>query len=321
MASLRRVPKPPAKMTAFIMLDRLLKVNNRKLLAGIDKVTDRTDHVVEHDTGHARIDTDPEGMIHNVISTFQIADYAVALTRGAHFIKGGMLQKIARKQVACLDLPALQVLGKVVTGEARIFLHRDKETEPSRVGILLRFGKDKAGYTRKAFFQVGEVRPPGFDNGVQFLKLGTADGGLHIGHFQVIPEMGINIFMVVTYRKVAKLFAETIFARVVNAPDTPAVTAPVTERVHQFVQQRIIGIDSTALTHRHVVRRIETARADMANRTRFLFHTADCISRAKGIAIILYQPEVMFITEIFDSLQIKRVTQRVSNHYRFSFGR
>lgn len=50
--------------------------------------------------------------------------------------------------------------------------------------------------------------------------------------------------MVVTYRKVAELFAETIFARVVNAPDTPAVTAPVTERVHQFVQQRIIGIDS-----------------------------------------------------------------------------
>ena len=47
---------------------------------GRDKVTDRTDHVVEHGTGHTRIDTDPEGMIHNVISTFQIADYAVALT-------------------------------------------------------------------------------------------------------------------------------------------------------------------------------------------------------------------------------------------------
>lgn len=92
MASLRRVPKPPAKMTAFIMLDRLLKVNNRKLLTGRDKVTDRTDHVVEHGTGHARIDTDPEGMIHNVISTFQIADYAVSLTRGTHFIKGRMLQ-------------------------------------------------------------------------------------------------------------------------------------------------------------------------------------------------------------------------------------
>ena len=54
-ASLRRVPKPPAKMTAFIMLDRLLKVNNRKLLMGRDKVTDRTDHVVEHGTGHARM--------------------------------------------------------------------------------------------------------------------------------------------------------------------------------------------------------------------------------------------------------------------------
>ena len=74
------------------MLDRLLKVNNRKLLTGRDKVTDRTDHVVEHGTGHTRIDTDPEGMIHNVISTFQIADHAVSLTRGAHFIKGGMLQ-------------------------------------------------------------------------------------------------------------------------------------------------------------------------------------------------------------------------------------
>ena len=74
------------------MLDRLLKVNNRKLLMGRDKVTDRTDHVVEHGTGHTRIDTDPEGMIHNVISTFQIADYAVSLTRGTHFIKGGMLQ-------------------------------------------------------------------------------------------------------------------------------------------------------------------------------------------------------------------------------------
>ena len=45
------------------MLDRLLKVNNRKLLMGRDKVTDRTDHVVEHGTGHTRIDTDPEGMI------------------------------------------------------------------------------------------------------------------------------------------------------------------------------------------------------------------------------------------------------------------
>ena len=166
-----------------------------------------------------------------------------------------------------------------------------------------------------------EVRPPGFDNGVQLLKLGTADGGLHIGHFQVIPEMGIDIFMVVTYREVAELFAETVFARVVNTPMHQQSRPQSRKRVDQFVQQRIIGIDSTALSHRHVVWRIKATCADMADRTCFLFYTVDCISRAKGITIILYQPEVMFITEIFDSLQIKRVTQRVGNHYRFSFGR
>ena len=109
------------------------------------------------------------------------------------------------------------MLGKVVTGEARIFFTEIRK--PNQLGseFFCASGRIRPDVPQ-GLLSGSEVRPPGFDNGVQLLKLGTADGGLHIGHFQVIPEMGIDIFMVVTYREVTELFAETVFARVVNTP-------------------------------------------------------------------------------------------------------
>ena len=82
------------------------------------------------------------------------------------------------------------------------------------------------------------------------------------------------------------------------------------------MEQRIIRIYRPALSHSHVMRRIETGSTDIPNRSRQFCHAIQCVFRPKRIAVILHQPQTMLFTEFTDCFQVKRIAQCMCDHNR-----
>jgi len=142
---------------------------------------------------------------------------------------------------------------------------------------------------------------------------------LHIGNFQIVAEMRIDILMIITKREFTKLLAEAVAAGVVLARGAPAVAPPVAVRFNQALKQRIIGVDGPSFSHGHVMGRIKTGGADMADSASIFPYAVLLITGAKCIAVVLYQPEVALITKGFDHGQVKGIAQCVGHHYRSGF--
>ena len=105
-------------------------------------------------------------------------------------------------------------------------------------------------------------------------------------------------------------------ADIVSARWAHTVTAPIAVRVDKTVQQRIIGVNGSALTHGHVVRRIEAGCTNITNCTRQSSLAVNRIGTTKCIAVILHQPQIILIAECTNRSQIKRVTQCMCDHNR-----
>ena len=69
----------------------------------------------------------------------------------------------------------------------------------------------------------------GFDEGGEFFELLTADGSLGVERLEVVTEVAVNVFVVVTLGQLAELPTEAFAAGVVFAGGAPAVAAPVAE--------------------------------------------------------------------------------------------
>ena len=136
-----------------------------------------------------------------------------------------------------------------------------------------------------------------FDKGGELFELLAADSSLHIRHLQVIPKVAVHIFVVIALRKLTKLTIKTMTAEVIMTGRANAVAAPIAIRKNQTVEQRIVCIHATTLAHGHVVRRIEAAGADIAPSAGITGLSIDGIGCTQGIAVILYQPEVVLLTE------------------------
>ena len=95
---------------------------------------------------------------------------------------------------------------------------------------------------------------------------------------------------------------------------TDAVTAPIAHRAGDLVKQRIARVDSAALSHRHVMRRIEAGRAEVADTAREFLLAIDRVEGAKRITVVLDEPEVVLVTEILDSLEVERIAERMRDH-------
>ena len=138
-----------------------------------------------------------------------------------------MLDQVAGKEHAGLDTFALQVVDDPVAGEAGTFPDGEQKTEPGRIGVLGRLGQDEA------ISQVGQPiaqQPPvpfaGLDEAGEFLQLGAADGGLHVGDLQVVAEVGVDVLVVVAEGQLAELLAEAVAAGVVPARTGTSSRAP-----------------------------------------------------------------------------------------------
>ena len=106
--------------------------------------------------------------------------------------------------------------------------------------------------------QVIPIVDAGLDEARQFFQLGAADGGLDVERFEVIAEMRINVFVVVTLGQFAQFPFEPLAAGVVNAAGTPAIAAPVAEAVHDGLEfEAVDNIDRAALPQRQVMGRVK----------------------------------------------------------------
>ena len=152
------------------------------------------------------------------------------------------------------------------------------------------------------------------DKAGELFQLFAADGGLHIGHFQVIAKVAVNVLVVIACGQFAILTVKAVAAEVIMAGRADAVAAPVAVALDQAVQQRAVCIHAAALAHRHVVRRVEAGGADIAPGSGKAGFAVDGVLGAQGIAVILHQPEVMGIAEGFDGGQVKRVAQGMGDH-------
>ena len=108
--------------------------------------------------------------------------------------------------------------------------------------------------------------------------------------------------MIVAQRKLAVLAVEAVSAQVVPAGRADTVASPVTEGADDLVQQRVVGIDSSALTHGHVMRRVEAGGSDITHGAGKLLHAVNGVAASQGITVVLDQPQVMAVTELLYSL-------------------
>lgn len=190
-----------------------------------------------------------------------------------------------------------------------------EEAEPAGTGVRAGLGQDELVLGRlQRLLQVVEVMTATLHEARELLQLGAAHSGLHVRDVEVQAEMRIDVFMVVAFRQFAVLAIETVAAVVVLAGVADAVAAPITERTHNFVEQRIVRVDGAALAHRHMMRRVEAGRANIADGTRELLLAIDDVARAEGIAVILHEPEIVLVAEVLHGLQVKGIAQRMREH-------
>ena len=133
--------------------------------------------------------------------------------------------------------------------------------------------------------------------------------------------MRVDVLVIVALRQFAILSVETVAAEAILARRAYAVAPPVAQRTQDAEEQSVLRIDGAALAHRHVVRWVETRRADVADRSRIALLAVNLIARAERVAIVLDEPKPMLFAKFLDRPKVERVAERVREHDGTRLGR
>ena len=99
--------------------------------------------------------------------------------------------------------------------------------------------------------------PAPLDKGRKLLQLLHADRCLEIRRLQVVSEMTVHIFVVITVGQLPVIAVKTPATQVVTSGRADTVAAPVAVRQDQAVKQGVIRVDTSALAHCHMVGRVK----------------------------------------------------------------
>ena len=108
----------------------------------IHSLDNRLGHVVDHLVGHAGVNADPEGVVHDKVGVGQLARHAVGVG-AADLVKARVLDQVAAEQQAGLDIVVLNIAGHGVAVQAGFRLDRNQEAEPGRAAVGGRFRQDQ----------------------------------------------------------------------------------------------------------------------------------------------------------------------------------
>src|ERR1700674_5573762 len=143
-----------------------------------------------------------------------------------------MTKQVAAEEQAGGDVSRFQKTHDLGAGCGRILSNRERKAEPAWVRMCGGFGQDEnVVEIAEGGVKFSEVRAPCGDEARQLLELRDSDCGLHVGRFEVVADVIVDIFVVVSARQIAKFPFKAATARVGLAGIAPAVTAPVAKRV------------------------------------------------------------------------------------------
>ncbi len=153
--------------------------------------------------------------------------------------------------------------------------------------------------------KVLEVRAALGNEGRQFGKLTEADRRLHVGHLEVISDVAVGVFMIVSGRQVAQREVVAFPAGIVLPRVAPAVASPIAERFDELFQDRAVGEHGPPFAHRQVVRRVKAHGRNVAE----CAHRSTVIFGADRVAHVFDQPQIVFVGERTHGGQIERIAQ------------
>lgn len=159
------------------------------------------DHVVEVRGANAGVDTDKKCAFGDDVGVGEVTDDAAV-----NVLIRGVAQEVTAKEVAGFDEVIFEELGELIPSEASVFANGDGEAEPRRVTVGRSVRKDEPILVgAQARVEGSEVFLAAGDEVREFVKLSAADGGLHVGDFEIVANVGIDIFVVVAEREGAEL--------------------------------------------------------------------------------------------------------------------
>jgi len=265
-------------------------------------------HVVDHRLRDAGVETDPENVVHYKVGTSQVTDDA-----SRNIAIRWLTKQVPGKEQTGRNVASFEEAHDFASGCGRIFANRQRKAEPTWLRMRGRFGEDKdVVQIAQGGMKFGEVVAPRGDKAGKLLELGDSDCGLHVGRLEVVADVTVNVFVIVTLRQIAQLPFKAAAAGVGFSGIAPAVTPPVAKRLGKFLEGRRLGQHASALTHGDVVRGVETGGCEVAESA----DAAALISGTDGIAAVLDNPEIVFGCEGHDGVEIKRIAQRVRQHDR-----
>src|SRR3954452_1022344 len=142
--------------------------------------------------------------------------------------------KVAPEEKAGAYLLVIEMANDSVPAERCVVAHREEEPKPRRLAAWRRFRQHEKLFKREqAILQRRKVAATRSDEIVEMVELSNADSGLHIGYFEVVAHMAIDVLVFVSERKIAQLPAEAALAGIVLARIAVAVATPVTESLHR----------------------------------------------------------------------------------------
>ena len=157
-----------------------------------------------------------------------------------------------------------------------------------------------------------EVGATPCDEAVELLQLGAADRRLHVRQFQVVADMAVDVLVIEAMRQRPGLLAEPCSAGVVLAASAVTVSPPVAERPGDASQLIVAGHHTAAFTHGDVMRGVEGHGGQMTERA----GQPLAVPRPQRVAVVLDDPQVVFLREVGHDVQVERHTERVRHHDR-----
>src|ERR1700674_2249812 len=157
-------------------------------------------HVIDHRLRDSGIEADPENVVHYKVSVPQIANHAplnVAI--------GGLAKQVAAEEQAGGYFSRLKEAHDLAAGCGRILSDSEWKAKPAWVRMRGGLGQDEnVVEVAERGGKFGVVGAPGGNKARQLLELCDSDCGLHVGRLEVVADVAVNIFVIVSAGQIAK---------------------------------------------------------------------------------------------------------------------
>src|SRR5712664_4979020 len=170
-----------------------------------------------------------------------------------------LAQKVAAEKKPSSDLLLIVEKTKhVFSIERCIPTERQAEPKPGRLTVCCGDRQQKNIFEMlKAIPQIFPIASTCLNEFIQPFKLGEPDRGLHVGNLQIIAEVRVDIFVIISERQFSELPAKPLLASVVLARVAVTIPSPIADRFDNSHEDGGIAEDGAALPHRDMVRGIE----------------------------------------------------------------